>query len=154
MLLSMAAIRRMTAGCEGGTMPIPRMVARLNKVGLNRVTKRIAPWAPGLGVVVHRGRRSGREYQTPVNVFGTSDGYVVALTYGPDTDWVKNVLAAGGCELRTGGRVVRLTAPRLYRDETRRDIRPMERQVLRLLGVADFLSLTTEPAGASATSQS
>jgi deazaflavin-dependent oxidoreductase (nitroreductase family) len=137
---------------EGGNMPIPRMVARLNKVGLNRVTRHIAPWAPGLGVVVHHGRRSGREYQTPVNVFTVGDGYVIALTYGPGTDWVKNVLAEGGCELRTRGRALRLTAPRLFRDETRQDIRPLERQVLRVIGVADFLSLTTEPA-ASGTGQ-
>jgi deazaflavin-dependent oxidoreductase (nitroreductase family) len=127
-------------------MPIPKAVGRWNKVGLNRVTKRIAPWMPGFGVVVHRGRRSGKEYQTPVNVFATGDGYVLALTYGPDTDWVKNVLAAGGCDLLTGGRVVRLTAPRLFHDETRRDIRPLERQVLRVIGVADFLSLKTAPA--------
>jgi deazaflavin-dependent oxidoreductase (nitroreductase family) len=100
---------------------------------------------PGFGVVVHRGRRSGKEYQTPVNVFPTEDGYVLALTYGPDTDWVKNVVAAGGCELRTGGRVVRLTTPRLFHDETRHDIRPLERQVLRVIGVADFLSLKTGP---------
>jgi deazaflavin-dependent oxidoreductase (nitroreductase family) len=124
-------------------MPIPKTVGRWNKAGLNRVTKRIAPWMPGFGVVVHRGRRSGKEYQTPVNVFATDDGYVLALTYGPDTDWVKNVVAAGGCELRTGGRVVRLTAPRLFHDQARRDIRPLERQVLRVIGVADFLSLTT-----------
>lgn len=129
-------------------MPIPKAVGRWNKAGLNRVTKRIAPWMPGFGVVVHRGRRSGKEYQTPVNVFATEDGYVLALTYGPDTDWVKNVLAAGGCELRTGGRVVRLTTPRLFHDETRRDIRPLERQVLRVIGVADFLSLTTVPGAA------
>lgn len=126
-------------------MPIPKAVGRWNKAGLNRVTKRIAPWMPGFGVVVHRGRRSGNEYQTPVNVFATEGGYVLALTYGPDTDWVKNVLAAGGCELRTGGRVVKLTAPRLFHDETRRDIRPLERQVLRVIGVADFLSLKTLP---------
>jgi deazaflavin-dependent oxidoreductase (nitroreductase family) len=131
-------------------MPIPRVVARWNKIGLNRVTRHIAPWLPGLGVVVHRGRRSGRVYQTPVNVFTVGDGYVIALTYGPGTDWVKNVLADGGCELRTRGRVIPLTAPRLYRDETRHDIRPLERQVLRIIGVADFLSLTAEPA-ASAT---
>ena len=31
------------------------------------------------------------------------DGYLLALTYGPDSDWVKNVLAAGGCELVTRG---------------------------------------------------
>lgn len=126
-------------------MPIPKAVGRWNKAGLNRVTKRIAPWMPGFGVVVHRGRRSGNEYQTPVNVFATEGGYVLALTYGPDTDWVKNVLAAGGCELRTGGRVVKLTAPRLFHDETRRDIRPLERQVLRVICVADFLSLKTLP---------
>jgi deazaflavin-dependent oxidoreductase (nitroreductase family) len=127
-------------------MPIPRIVGRWNKAGLNRVTRHIAPWAPGLGVVVHRGRRSGREYQTPVNVFPSAEGYVLALTYGPETDWVKNVLAAGGCELRTGGRTVQLTSPRLYHDESRRGIRPVERRVLRILGVADFLSLETVPA--------
>src|SRR5262244_1088634 len=126
-------------------MPIPRVVRQWNKVGLNRVTRHIAPWMPGLGVVVHRGRRSGKAYQTPVNVFAANGGYVLALTYGPDTDWVKNVLAAGGCELRTGGRVIRLTSPRLVHDEARRGIRPVERQVLRVLGVADFLSLTTAP---------
>src|SRR5215469_12949510 len=95
-------------GDEGGGMPIPRVVRQWNKAGLNRVTKRVFPWMPGLGVVIHRGRNSGRVYQTPVNVFATEDGYVFALTYGPDTDWVKNILAAGGCELRTRGRVIRL----------------------------------------------
>lgn len=126
-------------------MPIPRMVGRWNKVGLNRLTRRVAPWLPGFGVVVHRGRRSGRQYQTPVNVFPTADGYRFALAYGADADWVKNVLAAGGCELRTRGRTVRLVAPRLDHDERRRGIRPVERQILRLLGVADFLVLTTAP---------
>ena len=130
-------------------MPIPRMVRRWNKAGLNRVTKPIACWMPGLGVVVHRGRRSGRLYQTPVSVFPADDGYVLALTYGQDTDWVKNVLAAGGCELRTRGRVIRLVSPRLFHDQSRRDIRPVERQVLRVLGVADFLSLKTAPPAAA-----
>jgi deazaflavin-dependent oxidoreductase (nitroreductase family) len=125
-------------------MPIPRRVARWNKAGLNRVVRHIAPRAPGLGLVVHRGRRSGREYQTPVNVFRAEDGFVIALTYGAQhTDWVKNVLAAGGCELHTGGRVLRVNSPRVYHDESRRGIRPLERQALRLLGVADFLAVKT-----------
>jgi deazaflavin-dependent oxidoreductase (nitroreductase family) len=102
-------------------------------------------------MVIHRGRRSGRLYQTAVNVFAAEDGYVFALTDGPDTDWVKNVLAAGGCQLRTRGHAFRLTSPRLYYDESRRGIRPMERQVLRLIGVADFLCLQTVPAGAPTT---
>ena len=123
-------------------MPIPRRVARWNKVGLNRVVKHVAPWMPGLGLVVHRGRRSGREYQTPVNVFPAGDGFVIALTYGAEnTDWVQNVLAAGGCARSTRGRVLRVDSPRVYHDETRRAIRPAERQMLKLLGVADFLSL-------------
>jgi deazaflavin-dependent oxidoreductase (nitroreductase family) len=126
-------------------MPFPRAIAKLNRVGLNRVTRHIAPWLPGLGLVIHRGRRSGRTYRTPVNVFVAGDGYVFALTYGPETDWVKNVVAAGGCELRTRGRVIRLTAPRVFHDETRRDIRPLERQALRLMRVADFLTLKVAP---------
>jgi deazaflavin-dependent oxidoreductase (nitroreductase family) len=126
-------------------VPIPKAVRRWNKAGLNRVTRHIAPLMPGFGVVIHRGRRSGRQYQTPVNVFPVDDGYVLALTYGPDTDWVRNVLAAGGCELRTRRRTIRLVSPRLFHDESRRAIRPLERPVLRVLGVADFLSLKTAP---------
>jgi deazaflavin-dependent oxidoreductase (nitroreductase family) len=133
-------------------MPIPRSVGHWNKAGLNRVTRHVAPYAPGFGVVVHRGRRSGRRYETPVNVFPAEGGYLLALTYGPDTDWVKNVLAARGCELRTRGRTVRLDSPRLYHDETRRGIRPLERQLLRAIGVADFLSLrTAQPAAGDTT---
>jgi len=124
-------------------MPIPSRVARWNKAGLNRITRHVAPWMPGFGLVVHRGRRSGREYQTPVNVFPADDGFIIALTYGADTDWVKNVQAAGGCELRTRGRVLRVGSPRVYHDETRHGIRPLEREMLRLLGVADFLSVKT-----------
>ena len=126
-------------------MPIPLVVGQWNKAGLNKVTRHVAPWMPGLGLVVHRGRRSGTEYQTPVNVFPTGGGFVIALTYGPDTDWVRNVLAAGGCELRTRGRVVHLIEPCLFHDETRHHIRPLERQVLGVLGVADFLSLKNAP---------
>lgn len=127
-------------------MPIPLIVGRLNKAGLNRLTVHVAPWAPGMGLVVHRGRRSGRRYQTPVMVFPTDDGYVIAMTYGPGTDWTRNVLAAGGCELRTRGRSVNLTNPRVYRDETAQHIRPVERRVLRLLHLTDFLSLTESTA--------
>ena len=120
-------------------MPFPRTMARLNKRGLNRLVRHTAPVTPGMGVVIHRGRRSGREYQTPVNVFRTADGFMFALPYGPGSDWVQNVLAAGGGELRTRRRSYQLTAPRLVHDESRPGFRPFERQVLRLIGVADFL---------------
>jgi deazaflavin-dependent oxidoreductase (nitroreductase family) len=126
-------------------VPFPRWLARANKVGLNRVAKHVAPWAPSLGLVVHRGRRSGRRYETPIMVFPTeNNGFIIALTYGAEhTEWVKNVVAAGGCELRTGGRVLKMGSPDVYHDETRHGIRPVERQVLKLVGAADFLALKT-----------
>jgi deazaflavin-dependent oxidoreductase (nitroreductase family) len=125
-------------------MPLPRWLARANKAGLNRGVRHVAPWFPSLAVVVHRGRRSERRYQTPVMVFRAADGFIIALTYGPEhTEWLQNVVAAGGCELRTGGRTFEMSSPRVYHDEGRRGIRPVERQVLRLLGVADFLAMKT-----------
>jgi deazaflavin-dependent oxidoreductase (nitroreductase family) len=127
-------------------MPIPHRMRQVNRAALNKVTRPVFRWLPGMGVVVHRGRRSGRQYQTPVNVFPRPGGrYVVALTYGQDTDWCKNVLAAGGCELHSGGRIIELTSPLLFHDETRREIRVVERAILGLLGVNDFLELETVP---------
>jgi deazaflavin-dependent oxidoreductase (nitroreductase family) len=127
-------------------MPIPHGMRKVNKIALNKVTRQLAPWLPGLGVVVHRGRSSGREYRTPVNVFPRPGGrYVLALTYGPDTDWVKNVMAAGGCELITVGRHIELSAPRIFHDETRHEIRVVERWLLGRLHVSEFLELQIVP---------
>lgn len=122
-------------------MPLPRGVGRFNKSVTNRLTQAFAPRAPGFGMIVHRGRRSGRLYRTPVNAFRTADGYVFALTYGPEVDWVKNVLAAGEAELETRGRRIRLRLPRLVHDSSRRLVPPLVRVPLRLFHVADFLVL-------------
>ncbi len=127
-------------------MPLGRRIARLNRAGLNRVTVRVAPWMPGFGVVIHRGRRSGTQYQTPINVFVRDGGYLVALTYGPDADWVKNVLAAGGCEIRTRRREHRLTSPRLEHRERPEGLPPVVRTILRVANVHDFLVLDPAPA--------
>lgn len=121
---------------------LPKRLARFNKVATNRVTGLVAPWLPGFAMLTHTGRKSGRRYRIPLNVFRTDDGYLIALTYGPDTDWVKNVLAAGGCELRTRGRDVALTNPRLVHDESRSAMPVPARQLLALVGVTDFLRLT------------
>jgi deazaflavin-dependent oxidoreductase (nitroreductase family) len=128
-------------------MPLPRWVARSNRDLLNRLTRPLARHLPGFGVVVHTGRKTGRQYRTPVNVFrrrGHADGYVIALTYGRESEWVRNVLAGGGCVLETRGRTVRLTQPRLVHDEQRRAVPPLIRRMLRLGRVADFLELTLE----------
>lgn len=126
-------------------MPIPLAVGRLNKAGLNHLTRPLMRHLPGFGVVRHRGRRSGRVYETPVNVFPTPTRIVIALTYGADTDWLKNVLAAGECELQTRGRWVHCTEPRLYHDPQRRDMPPGVRAVLGTLHVEEFLELQRAP---------
>ena len=123
-------------------MPTPRWVARANKIGLNRVTKLIATWAPGWAIVIHRGRKSGRIFRTPLWTFRRHDGYVIALTYGSSADWVQNVLAAGGCELQTRRRHFLLGNPTLYRDENATDMPPVIRFMLRrVIKAPDFLRL-------------
>jgi deazaflavin-dependent oxidoreductase (nitroreductase family) len=99
---------------------------------------------PYFAVILHRGRVSGRPYRTPVNVFSTDGGFIVALTYGPATDWVRNVVASGECEIVHRGRRRRLRAPRLVgRTEGGAEIPSIVRFVLDLLGVQDFLRLET-----------
>lgn len=65
----------------------------------------------------------------------------MALTYGPESDWVKNVLAAGGCSIETRGRTLTMTQPHLVHDESRRDMPAVVRTVLGLGDVTDFLAL-------------
>lgn len=50
-------------------------------------------------IIRHRGRTSGRAYETPVGVLVGDDGFEVALPYGPETDWVRNIMAAGSSVL-------------------------------------------------------
>jgi deazaflavin-dependent oxidoreductase (nitroreductase family) len=106
---------------------------------INPVTRLFAGRVPGFAIVRYVGRRSGKAYRTPMNVFRHGDEYVFALTYGSDVQWVKNVLAAGGCELEVRGKVVRLTEPRLIEDPNRRLMPLPVRLFLGLIGVKDFL---------------
>ena len=124
-------------------MPLSRMVARFNRSGLNHLTRRVAPYLPGFGVVVHRGRTSGLRYRTPVNVFAKPGGYLFALTYGKDADWVRNVLAGGGCELLHRGQLIHLTAPTIVHDPERRQVPIAVRVVLGAIEVDDFLQMST-----------
>jgi deazaflavin-dependent oxidoreductase (nitroreductase family) len=125
-------------------MPAPRWLARANRYVTNPILGRLAPRLPGFGVIVHVGRKSQRQYRTPVNVFESDDGYVVALTYGRESEWVRNVLAAGGCVLETRGRSVQLTNPRLFHDAQRRAVPAPVRLILGLLHVNDFLAFTRD----------
>jgi deazaflavin-dependent oxidoreductase (nitroreductase family) len=81
-------------------MPLPNRLRYINKYFTNRLVGKIAHSSWGLfSIVYHVGRRSGKPYETPVTAVQTSAGFVVALTYGPDVDWYRNIKAAGRCKV-------------------------------------------------------
>jgi deazaflavin-dependent oxidoreductase (nitroreductase family) len=102
-------------------MQAPQWLARVNKYVTNPLQRLWAGWAPGMGILEHVGRRSGRAYRTPLIVFPTNGpdgpGIAVHLTYGRDRDWLKNVVAAGSATMRRHGRTITLTEPRIVSKE-------------------------------------
>jgi deazaflavin-dependent oxidoreductase (nitroreductase family) len=123
-------------------MPAPRWLARFNLHVTNHFLGPLARHVPGMGIVVHTGRKSRRRYRTPVLIFRQGDRLTIALTYGRESQWVLNVVASGGCDLETQGRTLRLAHPQLLHDEHRRLMPPFVRLVLGILNVTDFLQLT------------
>lgn len=94
-------------------MRMPRGIAEFNKRVTNPVARAITPWLPYLGTLEHVGRKSGKRYRTPLLVFHTHDGYAILIGYGPQTDWLKNVLAGGPTVLHERGRAIVLVDPRV-----------------------------------------
>ncbi|MEK6208436.1 MAG: nitroreductase family deazaflavin-dependent oxidoreductase [Chloroflexota bacterium] len=112
----------------------------------NRLTLPLAKYLPAFGVIAHTGRRTRRVYRTPLNVFrGDNDHYVVALTYGPDVEWLKNLEASGGGELETLGQTWTVTEPRVFHDERRAAMPQPVRSFLGLAKVHDFVELKRRP---------
>lgn len=119
-----------------------RWLAKINIVFTNRMTTLFAGWLPGFGILTHMGRKSGKVYRTPVNVFRAPNGFIIALTYSSESEWVKNVLAAGGCELKTRGKKYQLSTPNAVRDPTRQRFPFPVRVVLRLVGADEYMELS------------
>ncbi|ASW92160.1 nitroreductase family deazaflavin-dependent oxidoreductase [Mycobacterium marseillense] len=98
-------------------MQLPQGLARFNRHVTNPIQRMWAGWLPSFGIVEHVGRRSGKSYRTPVNVFSTEvngkPGVAILLTYGPNRDWLKNLAAAGGGRLRSRGKTVGIADPRV-----------------------------------------
>jgi len=118
-----------------------RWVAAFNQVVTNRITGRFANRLPGFAILTHVGRKSGRVYRTPVNVFHTPGGFAIALTYGVEAHWAQNVLSAGWCRLETQGQQYQLSAPVVVHDPSRKRFPLPARLVLRVIGAADFLQV-------------
>jgi len=119
-----------------------RWLARFNIVVTNKITGLFAGWLPGFGILTHIGRKSGKIYTTPINVFRAPNGFVIALTYSSQSEWVKNVLALGRCELQARGRKYQLSSPTVVHDSSRRRFPFPVRIVLTLVGADEYFELS------------
>ena len=112
-------------------MPIPMAITRFNLRFVNPLTLRLA----GHGSMVdleHVGRTSGAVRHTPLLAFRRGDTVTIALTYGPQVQWLKNVRAAGRCRMHIGGQIVTLGAPSdVGPDEGRSRVPQPQRTLLR-----------------------
>jgi len=91
-------------------------------------------------IVKHVGRRTGREYVNPVSAYPSRNGFVITILYGLDSQWVRNVLAAGRLTLVTRGREHVLDRPGLIpKAEALSAYPPWQRWMLKTRGVEDFL---------------
>lgn len=81
----------------GLRQPLRNAFLLLLKHTLNPLTRRLARSSLGpFSIIRHVGRRSGKVYETPIIVAPHPSGFVIELTYGPEVDWHKNIVAAGG----------------------------------------------------------
>lgn len=134
-------------------MPLPTAVAKFNRRVTNPLARLVAARLPPFIMMEHRGRRSGRRYRTPLMGFFARDELIIALTYGPRTEWIRNLEAAGGGQVISRGRRLRFGPPRLDHGMARAPGIPWPvRRFLGLVKVDDYLRLPLLPATGERTS--
>jgi deazaflavin-dependent oxidoreductase (nitroreductase family) len=113
------------------------------KYYFNPLTRRLARSSLGpFALIRHVGRRSGNHYETPIIVQPAGDGFVIELTYGPDVDWYKNVLAAGGCTILWHGKDYVIDKIEPLDTESGRAAFPLpERLIIRVLRMRHFVKM-------------
>ena len=125
------------AGMRMKSPPVLHAVRRFNRAFTNPRAMRKAG-TPGAyaSVIRHVGRTTGRPYDTPVGAFATDDGFVIALPYGSDADWLKNVLASGSATIVDEGDTYRVDQPELVATAVAAPhLPPKEQRNLRLFAV-------------------
>jgi deazaflavin-dependent oxidoreductase (nitroreductase family) len=122
----MNILGRVTRAAARASEPIGRLMAR-----------HFPLWA----VVHYRGRKTGRELSTPVQVRTTPDEFLIALPWGSGTQWVRNVQAAGSCTVTWRGKDHAADHPRVVRLDEATAFRGWERAALRLVRIREFLRL-------------
>jgi deazaflavin-dependent oxidoreductase (nitroreductase family) len=103
---------------------------------------------PVLGILRHRGRKTGQEYATPLGIRpATAGGFVMPLTFGEAAGWYRNVRAAGPAVITWRGSDHTVADPVIVGEEVALPAFPRyERLALRLIGVRQFVWLRSVPA--------
>jgi deazaflavin-dependent oxidoreductase (nitroreductase family) len=98
---------------------------------------------PVLGIVRHRGRRTGRLYATPLGVRpAAGGGFVIPLTFSDASHWYQNIKAAGGGVITYRGADHAVAGPVVVSRATAGPAYPRyERLALRLIGINEFVLL-------------
>ncbi|MBK3643213.1 MULTISPECIES: nitroreductase family deazaflavin-dependent oxidoreductase [Streptomyces] len=99
---------------RGGELavPFPRLLSRRLRGSVNRATLHLAGHL-AFADLEHVGRRTGTVRHTPLRAFRTGDTVVVGINFGRESDWLRNIRAAGGGRIRLGGQWLELGAPRI-----------------------------------------
>jgi deazaflavin-dependent oxidoreductase (nitroreductase family) len=118
--------------------PFKRFLTRYNGMTRKVSGTQRSSW----GLLTHVGRRSGRTYQTSLGVLVFGDGFLLPLGYGTQTDWYRNLMVAGTCELAWKGHTHQLERPEIISGPEALQAWPMrERILLQLAGMRDFVWL-------------
>lgn len=93
-------------------MKFPPWFENLQIKYINPIAVPLARFIPGVTVIRHRGRKSGRQFETAVTAYRNGDIVAIMLAHGK-TNWVKNILASGEADIRLGRRDLHLVNPRI-----------------------------------------
>lgn len=96
----------------GVPMLIPVWLERVQIKYVNPLLRPLSKRMPGFAVIKHRGRTSGKDYETIVTAYRKDRLLAIGLVHGK-TNWVKNVLAAGAADIHVGGKDLHLVNPRV-----------------------------------------
>ena len=124
--------------------PRARSAIRFAARFINPVTLLVAgrSWMPVVGVLHHRGRKSGRHYATPLGMRRIGDSFVMPLTFSQSAAWYRNVKAAASCVVTYKGRDFELVEPRIVDYAEAAPAFPRyELLQFRLIGINEYLRM-------------
>ena len=138
-----ALLGLLVAGMRWQVGPVVDAVRRMNRSVTNpRVMRSAGTAGTQTSVIEHVGRRSGKTYQTPIDIIETTTRMLIALPYGDRTDWLRNVLDAGSATVVARGERIRVERPAVVATAAVAELIPARTlRTLRLFGVSQCLSL-------------